>query len=262
MSNSTRRGGAEILDLVGSAVAIPVSAANTGRMRYDVATQKFQSSENGGAFVDVGSGGGGGGGLFGASMSAVPTAASTGFTTWWYQFTGATYTDAEQGPLIVSPTTAGLNRWTARAKVAPATPYTITMLMASQCPLTTNAGGLAYVGWSDAATSSKADMSIVFPNQSVQTYQYLLTDALVVLTGTHNNILRPWGELQWWRLSDNGTTAIVSVSSSGDPASFLPILTKTKAGSHLGASGYNYVLFGILPSQSSGACQILSYEQN
>jgi hypothetical protein len=67
--------------------------------------------------------------------------------------------------------------------------------------------------------------------------------------------------LQWWRLSDDGTTAVISQSVTGDAASFLPVYTVTKSGSFLGASGYNHVLFGCVAAASSGMCQVLSYKQ-
>ena len=56
MSNSVRRGGAEVLDLVGSAPG--VGAANTGRLFYDTGTQKFRVSLNGAAPADVATGAG------------------------------------------------------------------------------------------------------------------------------------------------------------------------------------------------------------
>lgn len=58
MSTATRRGGSEFLDLIGSSSGL--SLPNTGRLRYDTATQKFQVSLNGAAYVDVSTGGGGG----------------------------------------------------------------------------------------------------------------------------------------------------------------------------------------------------------
>jgi hypothetical protein len=49
--SKTRRGGAELLDLIGSSPAL--GEMNAGRLAYDPTTQKLRVSLNGGAFVDV-----------------------------------------------------------------------------------------------------------------------------------------------------------------------------------------------------------------
>lgn len=233
-------------------------------LRTDTA-QVYSNTDGAMAWAEVG-GSSGGNGLFAPVMSTVPTAASTGFDTWWYQFTGATYTDGELGPLVVVPTTAGLSRYTARAKTAPATPYTITVLMGSNFPLMTSAPTAGtYMGWGEAATgaANKADFAVLYPNQNSQSYRDQMTNATT--TSSHTQLaagITGHPTLTWWRLSDDGTTATISISATGDNASFLPILTVTKSGSFLGAAGYNFVLFGCVATAGSGMCQILSYEQN
>jgi hypothetical protein len=213
----------------------------------------------------VQSGTGGVRGLFGASMSAVPTAASTGFNTWWYQWTGSTYTDGEQGPLIITPTTAGAGNYTARSKPAPATPYTIDLLLAAQFPIpTTNISAGMYVGWGEAATgaANKGDLVLTYPGQLSQMYRDTQTNATTQAGHTTLSAgIQGYPNRQWWRLSDDGTTAVISISATGDPASFQPVLTVTKAGSFLGASGYNHILFGCVATAGSGSVQLLSYKQ-
>jgi hypothetical protein len=242
-----------------------VSGASAGRIRYNASTQKFQVSENGGAYANV-STSTAGAGLYAPIMGTIPTAANTGFSNSWYLWTGGTYTDGELGPLLVVPTTSGNFRYSARGKAAPATPYTITLLLAASFPVASVSisGGL-YVGWGEAATgaANKGDFAVSYPGQSSQMYRDQMTNATT--NSAHTTLSaaitsHPW--VSWWRLRDDGTTATISISTSGDDASFLPVYTVTKAGSFLGATGYNYVLWGCNASAGSGTCQLMAYELN
>lgn len=261
MANLFRRAGSYIAKIIQSS-GDPAAVAGQVQLyaKDSGGTTKLFIRDGAGTISEAGAAGGG---LFGPSVSTVPTAASTGFSSWWYQFAGSTYTDGEQGPLIMIPT-GGSGSWSARAKAAPATPYTITMLIAATFPLCTNASAAAYVGWAETATgaANKADLCAIFPNQSVQTYRYQLNTATSVNNQSFlGSTIRYWPEYQWFRLTDDGTTVTVRVSATGDPSSFMTIMTQTKAGSFLGlAAGYNYILFGATAG-TPGSVQLLSYKQ-
>lgn len=229
-------------------------------LRTDAA-QLWQNTDGISAWSQVGSGSG----LFNASLSTpAPTAANTGFQTWWYQLAGATYVDGACGPLINTPANGGLTRFTARSKPAPATPYTITMLLSGVFPLTASAAGTFYAGWGEAATgtANKGDVVLLFPSQSVQTYRYLLTNATTLSSNPQlNTALLQQPTMMWWRLRDDGTTATIAWSTTGDPDSFQALYTVTKAGSFLGAAGYNHLLFGCTCNPGTGMVQLLSFKQ-
>lgn len=205
-------------------------------------------------------------GLYAPVLSAVPTGASSGFSAWWYQWTGATYTDGVMGPLIKVPTTGGANRWSGRVKTAPAAPYTITMLLGAWgTPGGASNHTVAYVGWSDGSTgtTSKGDVWYWRPNSGGNSGGLTLTNATTVLLDSGTGIAFTNGiPTLWVRMADDGTTATVSTSATGDPDSFIVQHTKTKSGSHLGATGYNYVIFGTVPFNAvHSTIQLLSYKQ-
>lgn len=209
----------------------------------------------------VPAGGSGGGGLFAPSLSAVPTAAGTGFDSWWYQWTGATTGDGEQGPWMKAPTTAGTNRWSARVKTAPGTPYTLTMLLAAQTPNATASSAGVYVGWSEAATgaANKAQLWYWRPQQANIGIANL-TNATTVSALSNITTTNVQCDRLWVRMTDDGTTVSVFTSPSGDPDTFLPSWTQTKSSGFLGSSGYAYILYGGIGTASSVVVQLLSYE--
>ena len=193
--------------------------------------------------VASGTGGGVGDGLFSQVLSATPTAANTGFSTWLNQGT-ASVSDSATGICIVDG--AGGTNIRGRTQAAPAsTPYTKTGLVAmSGAPVGNMFAG---IGWYDGVNK-------------IQTIYMLYTSSWAVNvanwstpTGFSANVFAGGGgdtaRLLWFRLSDDGTNVFFEVSNDG--ANFATLYTVAKASGFLGATGYSNLIFLGSPNGAS-----------
>jgi hypothetical protein len=189
--------------------------------------------------ADLG-GGGGGAGLFNQILSATPTIASTGLSTWLNQG-GASVADVATGMSLTAPSNSNSTILRGRTKSSPSTPYTITALLAA------NAVDVNYswtgLGWYDG--SAKLHVLEWYRSLSgawaLDVRQWAnTTSAGSVETGSSTTLA--YGMIPWVRLADDGTN--VTFSFSIDGSNFMTLFTVAKASGYLGSSGYsNIVLF-------------------
>lgn len=198
--------------------------------------------------------GGGGGGLFGPALSAVPTQASTGLSTWLNQGSAAV-SDTSAGILLTVPAESNADRLRGIYKTAPATPYTVTALI----------GGVYFgnpvlsgIGWTDGTKIQEIDLRNTGTFQ-IWVSSWTNSNAFAADNATGIPML---GNPAWFRLSDDGTTVLFQISADG--INFYTRYSVAKASGFLGASGYSNILFvGNIKNGMTGnaLCTLMSYAQ-
>lgn len=198
-----------------------------------------------------GSGGGGGvGGLWSGVMSAVPTAALTGFTTWLNQGS-ASVADSAAGIAITAPS-AGANV-RGRVQAAPVSlPYTITALVClNGKPVGNTTVGL---GWYDG--SNKLHF-ISLNNNPTPVVVVTKWNSPTSFNGNDYVGTGSAPPMMWFRL--NCTSTNVTFSQSNDGVNFTPIFSVAKASGFLGATGYSNIFFGVVPNGEAVVGTLMSY---
>lgn len=200
---------------------------------------------------------GGGAGYFASVLSAKPTMANTGYTTWLNQ-NGATETDSAMGITIQDTVSGGTNTFQGLIKSVPATPYSAVYLIVPSLTVGSPFSGFA-VGWYDGSnkmhclnvqwqTTSAIEGSII--RMSTPT-TYVSTDIGPVVGFGYN--------LVWVKLKDDGTN--VSWSYSFDGVAWVTFYSVAKSSGYLGASGYTKLFVGIAPQGAGAAMTVASYAE-
>lgn len=192
-----------------------------------------------------------GGGLYNQVLSATPTSANTGFTTWLNQG-AASVADVATGVTITAPSNASVS-FKGRTKAPPATPYVAKFLI-SLTALPTNYVGVG-VGWYDG--TNKLHLILLEQNTgwAVRVEKWTsptgttTTDAIL----TANNFTN----LIWFQVADDGTNATFSLSYDG--VNYVPVYTVAKSAGYLGASGYTNLVWGVSGLNSLTYGTLLSY---
>lgn len=202
-------------------------------------------------------GGGSGSGLWAASIgSVVPTQANTGFTNWLNQGT-ATVANRQNGFSLTAPAGTGDNM-RILYQAAPAPPYSLRMLV-SMTYQQANYQTVAF-GW---VAGSPPTLSSRMHFISFTTDSGLNSGGLTIgvahwtspTSSTGGIDTSEWasGNPHWFMITDDGTNFSFKVSASGDANDFVTIFTAAKAGSWLGATGFNQVALLVNRNNNVGA---------
>jgi hypothetical protein len=195
-------------------------------------------------------GGGGATGLYNQVMSATPTSAGTGLTSWLNQGT-ATVADTAVG-IAISDTNG--NQLRVRYKAAPTPPYTITALVGDTTPgVNTPVMG---IGWYDG-TSKLHVVDMVYNNgwgvevtkwNSVSSWNSYDFSPTPIITNP-----------LWLQIRDDGTSIYFRYSVDG--ANFYTLYNSAKSGAWLGSSGYNNIMFFISTNANNVIGTLMSWTQ-
>jgi len=201
------------------------------------------SIANAAGSITIGATGGGGGtGLYGQVLSATPTASSTGLANWLNQGS-ATEGDGATGLFINQPSGTGANRASRYTSSVPATPYSITALVA----LTSSGGDgsnnpVAGLGWTDG--TQLHEIQLVQIGNSVPFLQVAKCASSTAAQTTDFSKGAPlFTSFLWLKIADDGTN--VSFAYSADGANFITAFSVAKSSGFLGASGYSHIAFTI-----------------
>lgn len=214
----------------------------------------------GGAGADpswaAGGGGGGGSGLFNQVMSATPTSAGTGLTSWFNQGS-ATVADSATGICITAPSSGGSNSFAGRYKAAPAAPYTVTALLT--CTQNSSAFGALAFGWYDGTKLHHIEYDLgntgAFATLNVNRWSNPTTYSSTDITiGNQNNVDVPI----WFQLSDDGTNVYFRYGTDG--ANFFTAYQVAKASGFL--SSYSNIMFANDPVNSQKFVTLMSYKEH
>lgn len=184
-----------------------------------------------------GAGGGGGLGLFSQVISATPSQASTGFSSWLNQPSNATVSDIATGIAVHDETVSGI--YALVSQTPPATPYTKTALLTMGGPLTSNAAGM--LGWSDG---TKALIFFMQPNLTrlgSLTNTNINSGSGTQTIGTTYSTNRQL--FVWVKITDDGTN--YKIEASFDGGWYFTVVSGTKSGANLGSSGFTNIVFGM-----------------
>lgn len=198
---------------------------------------------------------GGGSGLYAPVLSTIPTSANTGLSTWGNQGS-ASVADTAVGVTITSPSAGATDSWNIRHKTAPATPYTITGLVALTSMGATILRGVG-MGWYDGTKAQV--MRLVFNGNAAPT---LYVSNETTLTAFSANVVGPFSMVMnpcWMRLADNGTN--ITFSTSHDGVNFSLVYTVAKASGFLGSGGYSSIFFGVEANGETTYGTLMSYAQ-
>lgn len=201
-------------------------------------------------------GGASGSGLFSQVLSATPTAASTGLSTWQAQ-NGASVADAATG-ITITGASASNSNWNMRTKAAPGTPYTITALLAENYAAAAVATGIIgmAIGWTDGTKLHVVQFQNA--NYLVSRYTNATTFSANDFTGGNAFPQLPTSPV-WFRIKDDGTNVFFYWSTDG--ANFQQLYTVAKASGFLGGSGYSNVLFGANSNGAICMATLMSWTQ-
>jgi len=199
-----------------------------------------------------GSGGGGGGGLFSALLSATPTMAGTGFTTWVNQGSSATAANTAVGVSIADPNSAGGYSLRLLTKVAPTAPYIATALVAINS-LVNNVW--AVFGWQSAG--GELQVSEINPGSNSVVASYNSPTSQNSNQAVYNSGGANLVTLIWLQLQDDGTNVYFKWSVDG--VTWLTLYSVAKASGFLGAAGYSNLVFGLAPYGGGGGVLLMSY---
>jgi hypothetical protein len=195
--------------------------------------------------------------LYRQVMSATPTSASTGLTTWLNQGSAAV-SDSAVGVCIDAPTSGTSTNLTGRYMAAPTAPYTITALIAATRASTSFSG--AGIGWYDGSAKlhllSYSINNGGVPYLLVNKWNSVTSFNAADFTSSNNAFAQPI----WLRVADDGTN--VSFAFSQDGYTFIPLFSVAKASGFLGASGYSNVIFFVDPRGGRSLSTVMSWVQN
>lgn len=201
------------------------------------------------------SGSTGGTALYSQIMSATPTQTSTGLANWGNQGTSSVQ-NAATGLALTKPASGANDNWSILYASAPATPYSITALVAMNYMSGSGIGGLL-LGWYDGSAKMQGARLILNNN----TLQLWVTSFTNLTTYNSNQVgpLQAVGPVFWLKIKDDGTN--VSLFGSTDGVSFGQIYTVAKASGFLGSNGYLNICFGVEANATTGFGTILSWTQ-
>ena len=209
-----------------------------------------------GAWVQV-TGAGAGGGLYAPVLSAVPTSANTGLTSWVNQGS-ASVTDTTTGVLLAATTNGSAQSIHVRSKASSGA-HTYTALIAFNYNWT-NVDVYGGISWSDG---TKFQAFSIAANSSGQTTLYVINmansttqTAVPFSSGSHQNV----PTLLWLQTQVDSTKVYYRVSLDG--INFTEVYSVVFASSYLGVQG-NYTNIGIQinPYDSNGTVTLMSWTQ-
>lgn len=208
--------------------------------------------------------GGGGGGLFGGLMSATPpTKTNTGLSTWLNQGSAVETDVSGAGMAFVTPSNGSAISFRGLFKAAPATPYTVTILVAMNQDwiAATGSGGFGF-GWYDG--TAKLHVALVIPTNLTDVFrdgQYTnvstLTNQANKDISVGNIVTTPY---LWVQIKDDGTNISAKVSLDG--ANYNNVIAPiAKSSAWLGAAGYSKIIFGTETFDTQFQGTIMSYKE-
>jgi hypothetical protein len=184
--------------------------------------------------------GGPGQGLYAAVMSAPPTSASTGLTTWANQ-SSAVVSDGTTGLVLHGATSSGVI--SIRYKAVPTLPYNIDILLESI--YSNGAGPGALFGWYDG---TKIQCFGLFVGATTTPHLYVL-DYATLSSGAgqfaiHYDGLCSSNFQVWLRIrDDNAGNILFQILPGGNKGQAITVYTVAKASGYL--SAYSNIFFGI-----------------
>ena len=210
-----------------------------------------------GAWVQTTGVGAPGGGLYGPAISAIPTSANTGLSTWVNQGS-ATVADTAAGILLSAPSNSSSQSINVRSKASSGA-HTYTALIALNYNWT-NVDVYGGISWSDGtkfqafsiAANSSGQMTLYVINMANSTTQ----TAVPFSSGTHQNV----PPVLWLQTQVDSTKVYYRVSTDG--INFTEVYSVVFASSYLGVQG-NYTNIGlqINPYDSNGTVTLMSWAQ-
>lgn len=236
--------------LIGSSGAAPQAQTLT-------AGSGIQITNGAGAITIAATGGGSGAGLYRQVMSATPTSAGTGLTTWLNQGSAAV-SDSAVGISLSAPTSGTTPNMVARYGAAPTPPYTITALIGATRNSNNFSG--AGIGWYDGANKLHVISVIVFNGGAPRIEVEKWNSATSWNSNDFQSNANSFSQPIWFRLQDDGTN--VSFAFSQDGANFLQVFAIAKSSGWLGASGYSNVMFFANPQGGQTVSSLMSWAQN
>lgn len=192
---------------------------------------RITAASNGGSSVT-------GSGLFSQIRSATPTTASTGLSTWVNQ-DAAVVSDGTTGLNILAGNTTGTIN--ARCKTAPATPYTISAMVALNAVESTNAG--VGIGFYDGTNKTEIAQFLYSAGYKLAIDKWNTPTSFNAQYAGFPKLVP--GLPVTIQVGDDGTTVTYKISYDGG-ANFTTLLSVTKTGSFLGATGYANVCFMLI----------------
>lgn len=193
----------------------------------------------------------GGSGLYSQVLSALPTIASTGLSTWANQGV-ATVADGTTG-LVIAAALAS-EQISGRTKSAPSTPYNIDVLI--DWETSTNNAAIAagpVFGWYDG-TKIQVMVKYVASGGAheifVMTYNNLTSGSNASIV--HKTIVGV-ARRQWLRIGDDGTNVSWSALPGGDYNSPVVLFSQVKASGSI--ANYNTIIFGV--NHHAGQCSAI-----
>lgn len=190
-------------------------------------------------------------GVYGALLSPViPSSAATGFTAWDTSTGTAGTADGTEGLILTDTASSGGDNISVRYFAVPATPYTVTALVALDVINGISALGF---GFQDSA-SHKIQALHLLGGPALGVIQWSGSYVYAGYTvGPFNG--QPY--LSWLRIQDDGVNVKFYASVGGEK--FQLVYSVAKSAGYLGPSGYNRIAFYTLQNSVPVAAELKSF---
>ena len=196
-------------------------------------------------------------GLFNQVLSATPTSASTGLSTWANQGGSTTVADGATGMVLHDVSNGNAENSRLRYKTAPSRPYTIKALISVSSDLAANHHAVVMFGWYNG--TKILGIGIHASNGSVNTLTAPVEKTNVTTDGGSSDLAVGIQDRLWVAINDDGSSLHLAYSADG--ANYIRVYDQTYAGSFLGAAPTD-VFFGINPYGSAMYGTLLSYTES
>lgn len=207
---------------------------------------------NGTAWVDISTG------LYGQLLSIVPTASITSLSNWGQQ-NGATVNDGTTG-ICVTGSVVATDISIRYTTTVPATPYTITALIATDTTDVVAAFGAVF-GWYDG---TKIEVITLYNQAGGLNNQINVLDYATLTSAAAAANVRFSGTTAltkaWFSITDDGTNVTFKYLPEGNVSNARTLYTVAKASGYL--SAYSHICFGVARRGAGSDATLMSWLQS
>jgi hypothetical protein len=209
--------------------------------------------------VPLGGGVAGLNGLWAPAMSATPTQANTGFTSWFNQLASSTVINAICGVTVFAPSQANNNRISAIIKNSAGSGVAKQYIACIARTAHPNSFTGVYFGWSDGTKVHGMGVNGSAPGAGIVVNHWSNATTYVAQDGAHSPGAGALIGPIWLQLIDDGTN--IGFGYGFDGQSWNYVFSQARSAGYLGSTGYTKIIFGCNPYDATIYSTLMSYAE-